>query len=205
MALTELSYVGMRPYIRGADLYTWFERQIVGGMPAERRPIVGRQFRLVSEVRRDGSWREGAASGASATLDVVDDAGRSQRYSFCETGDIISRRVPDIPSNLRSCVRSGDFVGTSVLAAPRDTTDLLNGLIEANKRLHAETLAGRGLAADHIRLIFVENFPIVMAVASDCRADFHHLGERRAADRIYTLNAVQLGDSGDALRICYSY
>jgi hypothetical protein len=205
VALTELSYVGRRPYIRGADLYTWFERQIVGGLTAERRPVVGRQFRLVSEVRHDGSWREDSAGSASATLDVVDGSGRSQRYSFYETGDIISQRVPDIPSNLRSCSRSGDFVGAAVLAAPRDTTDLLNGLIEANKRLHAETLAERGLSADHIRLIFVENFPIGMAVASDCHAEFRHLGERKMADRIYTLNAVRMGNGGGALRICYSY
>ncbi len=92
-----------------------------------------------------------------------------------------------------------------MLAAPRDTTDLLNGLIEANKRLHTETLAGRGLAADHIRLIFIENFPIVTAAAGDCRIEFRHLGERKAADRVYTLNAVRLGDDNDALRICYSY
>jgi hypothetical protein len=102
-------------------------------------------------------------------------------------------------------VRSGDFAGTAVLTAPRDTTDLLNGLVEANKRLHAETLAARGLPADRIRLIFIENLPTTVSVAGDCDAEFRHLGERKAADRIYTLNAVQMRGGDDTLRICYSY
>lgn len=205
MALTELSYIGTRPYIRGADLYAWFERQIAGSLPPDRRPVAVRQFRLVNEVARDGSWCEGAVGNASATLDVVDGDDRAQRYSFCETGDLISRRAPDIPSNLRSLARSGDFAGTTVLAAPRDTTDLLNGLVEANKWLHAETLVTRGLPADRIRLIFIENLPARVQAAGDCLAEFRHLGERKAADRVYTLNAVSLGGGGDALRICYSY
>jgi hypothetical protein len=205
MALTELSYVGTRPYIRGADLYAWFERQIAGSLHADRKPVVVRQFRLVNEVVRDGSWCESAAADASATLDVVDGAERTQRYSFCETGDVINRRSSDIPSNLCSLSRSGDFAGDVVLTAPRDTTDLLNGLIEANKRLHAETLAARGLPADRIRLIFIENLPVGTSFAGDCEAEFRHLGERKAADRVYTLNAVRLGGGGGALRICYSY
>ena len=205
MALTELSYVGARSYIRGADLYAWFERQIASGLPPDRKPVVVQQFRLVNEVVRDGIWREGAIGKASATLDIVGGGEEAQRYSFCETGDLISRRTADIPSNLRSLSRSDDFAGTAMLNAPCDTTELLNGLVEANKRLHAETLAVRGLPADRIRLIFVENLRVDVLAARDFRAEFRHLGERKAADRVYTLNAVRLGSGDDALRICYSY
>ncbi len=205
MPLTELSYVGSRPYIRGADLYTWFERQIVPSLASEQRPVTVRQFRLVREVKRDGAWALGAVDGASATLDVIDRAGASQRYSFCETGDVIVKRSPDIPSNVRELSQAGDFAGRAVLATPREAADMLNGLIEANKRLHTATLERRGVASDRIRLIFIENMQIDAPSCDACSVEFRHLGERKAPDRIYTLNAVRIENTPADLRICYSY
>jgi len=203
--LTELSYIGSRPYIRGADLYAWFDRQIGPSLPDARRPVTIRQLRLVREVERDGAWSNGALSGASATLDVIDRAGESGRFSFCETGAVISRRSPDIPSNVRELSHSGDFAGRAVLVTPVDMMDMLNGVIEANKRLHTETLAGRGVPADRIRLIFIENMPIGGSAGGDCVVEFRHLGERKAPDRTYTLNALRLGNGPANVRICYSY
>jgi len=202
MALTELSYVGGRSYIRGADLYVWFERQIASRL--RRQPVALRQFRMVQEVARDGAWCAGDANDASATLDVVDAAGQTERYSFSETGAVITRKVSDIPSNLRGLTKTGAFAGRATLAESSDIVGLLNGLIEANKGLHVETLAARGLPSDRIRLIYIEDFPLA-SPSTVAELEFRHLGERKARDRIYTLNAVRLPGSRDELRICYSY
>ena len=202
MTLTELSYVGSRPYIRGADLYVWFMRQVASKLPHGRQPVTLRQFRLVREVTRDGAWCLGEVDDPSATLDVVDAAGQTQRYSFCETGAVITRKVSDIPSNVQKLTETGPFAGRAALAEPADTVGILNGLIEANKRLHAGTLAGRGQPSDHIRLIYIENLPLTPHGPLG-ELEFRHLGERKARDRTYTLNAVRL-PAGD-LRICYSY
>ncbi len=202
---TVLNYVGSRPYIRGADLYGWFERQITVSMKPAEMPAVVRQFRLVREVERDGAWTEGLGSDASATVETADSSGTVRRFSFHETGEIITARVPDIPSNVRKIERQGDFAGRAVLAGPRSMVDLLNGLIEVNKCLHAETLATRGVPADRIRLIFIESLPIETQNGADRVVEFRHLGERRAPGRTYTLNAVRIDQSGGELRICYSY
>jgi hypothetical protein len=202
--LSELSYVGSRPYIRGADLYDWFERQLFPAMDDGDRPRHVRRFKLIREVRRDGIWSEGGEAEASAAIEVLDQRDAPRRYAFRETGAEIVRRVPDIPSALSGLRRSGDFAGMAELNGAATTIDFLNGLIEANKRLHAETLKARGLSADRIRLIYVENFPAVVDGRPIRRLDFAHLGERRGPDRTYTLNAVRIA-AADALRICFSY
>jgi len=205
MKMTELSYVGTRPYIRGADLYAWFDRHFCGETEELDRPKHVRRFKLISEVRRDGCWSEGHEAGASASLELVDGRGNVRRYAFRETGPIIERRTVDLPSVIGQMNRTGDFAGTAKLARIYCTVDFLNGLIEANKLLHAETLKTRSIAADGIRLIYIENFAACGGSIAESTLEFRHLGERRAADRTYTLNAVRVDGGGDTMRICYSY
>jgi hypothetical protein len=203
--LTALSYVGTRPYIRGADLYAWFERQIASALPPERRPARILRFKLGREVARDGQWVAGSPADAAATLEIAEIGGAASRYGFRETGDAIVRRDPDLPSLVESLARDADFAGTARLRDIRGTVDFLNGLIEANKRLHAETLAAKGRAADRIRLIYVERLPATGFDGAPRRLDLRYLGGRDGADRTYSLVAVAIDGADGGLRICYSY
>jgi hypothetical protein len=205
MMLTELSYVGSRPYIRGADLYHWFERQLSPVIGETDRPKHVRRFKLIREVQFDGTWSERTEAGASAAVEFLDQHDTMRRYAFHETGAAIVRRVPDLPSAVGRLQRSGDFAGVAALSDANTTIDFLNGLIEANKRLHAETLRARGLPTDRIRLIYIENFPAGGGFQQASQLQFTHLGERRGPDRTYTLNAVRVDAASDSLRICFSY
>lgn len=203
--LTALSYVGARPYIRGADLYGWFERQIVSALPMSARPTTLVSFKLAREVARDGLWREHPQADASASIDVRDASNALHRYAFCETGPPILRHSPDLPSHVRSIERRAEFAGTAILAAPQNTVDVMNGLIEANKSLHAQTLQAMGLPAGAIRLIYIENLPLADWDGRDVALEFRFLGARRAPGRTYTLCAVDIVGRNDSLRICYSH
>lgn len=205
MQLTALSYVGTRPYIRGADLFAWFERQILSTLPVAARPTSLVAFKLLREVAHDGRWREHPQADPAASIEVKDASNATRRYAFVEGREPIVQRSPDIPSGVRSLKRSGEFAGTAIVSAPKNAIDFMNGLIEGNKSLHAQTLAAMGTPADHIRLIYIENLPLTGWTGGDIALEFRFLGARRAPGRTYTLCAVAIEGRGDALRICYSY
>ncbi|MGE5148141.1 MAG: hypothetical protein ACM3N5_15420 [Candidatus Eiseniibacteriota bacterium] len=198
--LTRLSYVGGRPYIRGADLYRWFERQIAGRAQAID------SFKLLREVRRDGAWVGEKPSEPAASIDYLTAAGERRAAWFDEQGAIITATEPDVERALLDLDQTGDFAGAARMRAPADTVALVNALIEANKALHVRTLDGRKLSPDSIRLVYVEHLPTLSApLTGELLLRFRHLGERAGRDRRYTLNAVQCPGATRETRICYSY
>lgn len=205
MQPTALSYVGTRPYIRGADLYAWFERQVASALRGPAEPATLIAFKLLREVARDGLWRDHPQADAAASVDVKDAGGAVRRYAFVESGKPIVRRSPDIPSAVRRLDRRGEFAGTAIVAEPKGVVDFMNGLIEANKSFHVQTLSATGAPADRIRLIYIENLPLTGWDGADVALEFRFLGARRAPGRTYTLCAVAIDGRSDALRICYSY
>jgi hypothetical protein len=198
--LTSLSYVGGRPYIRGADLYRWFERQV------ESRAQAIDSFKLLREVRRDGTWLGDKPAEPAASIDYRSAAGERRIAWFDERGAIVTAAEPDIGGALLDLDLTGDFAGAARMRPPADTVGLLNALIEANKALHARTLAGRNRSSESIRLVYIENLPTLSVPAKDdMLLRFSHLGERVVRDRRYTLNAVRLPGADQATRVCYSY
>ena len=198
--LTRLSYVGDRPYIRGADLYRWFECQVEGRAQA----IVS--FKLLREVRRDGTWIGEKPAEPAASIDYLSAAGERRAAWFEERGATISATEPDLESALLNLDPIGDFAGAARMRPPADTVALVNALIEANKALHTCTLESRNRTSDSIRLVYIERLPTLSAPPKDdLLLRFRHLGERAGRDRRYTLNAVQCPGAAQETRICYSY
>jgi hypothetical protein len=198
--LTRLSYVGGRPYIRGADLYRWFERQVEGRAQAID------SFKLLREVRRDGTWIGEKPAEPSASIDYLSASGERRAAWFEERGATISATEPDVGRALVDLDPTGDFAGAARMRPPTDTVALVNALIEANKALHAHTLESRNRIPDSIRLVYIEHLPTLSApMQDDLLLRFRHLGERAGRDRCYTLNAVQCPGAAGETRICYSY
>jgi hypothetical protein len=209
---TSLSYVGARPYIRGADLFRWFERFARDSLDPHERPTRLRAFKAHREVQCDGCWRigavlEGAAAleNASATLDFRDESGRTHSAAFVEDGARIVARTPDIAPRVLALEPDGAFAGRAELSASRSSADLLDALIEAYKALHVHTLKARGRSGDGIRFIYVEDLPWLPADGAPAqRATLRHLGQRAGDGRVYTLAAVTLAEP-PALKLCYSH
>lgn len=198
--LTRLSYVGGRPYIRGADLYRWFERQV------ESRAQAIESFKLLREIQRDGVWLGDKPAEPAASIDYLSASGERRAAWFDEQGETITATEPDLQGALLALDPTGEFAGTAQLRPPADTVALVNALIEANKALHARTLAGRNRSSETIRLVYIERLPTLSEpVNGDMRLRFRHLGERAGRDRRYTLNAVQIPGAAQKTRICYSY
>jgi hypothetical protein len=195
-----LAYIGGRSYIRGADLYQWFERQV------EKRARAIESFKLLSEVRRDGAWFAERPAKPAASIDYVSAEGERRAAWFDEQGAVITAAEADVAHTLLEVDLTGDFAGTARMRPPADTVALLNALIEANKTLHVRTLTGRDHSPESIRLVYIEHLPTLSAPEKDdMLLRFRHLGERASPDRRYTLNAVQLPGTAGATRICYSY
>lgn len=205
---SSLTYVGGRPYIRGADLFGLFDRQVAAHADAALRPVSYRAFRLVAEVRRDGCWHltdEGDVlpGPASATLDYVGGDGVERRAAFVETGAEITAASPNIGSFVVSARTTGEFAGEAEFRPMNGADDLMNALIEVNKKVHADTLTARNLPTDAIRLVYMENFP---PLAGATRVAISHLGARSARQRTYTLNraAVESETGSFEITICFS-
>ena len=210
LGASSLAYVGGRPYIRGADLYALFDDLIHSKTPDLAPRLIDR-FRLVREVRRDGAWYLAPAEDASATIEFTDARGERRMAGFVEEGAEITARRPDIDSVVSDIAPAGDFAGQARLAPLASRRDLIDGLIEANKAVHARTLAARGLPADTIRLIYIESLPVIDVDARDAgrEIEIRHLGEHAAAGRTFTLNAAQFTDPAGRpfapVSICYSF
>lgn len=207
-AQSSLSYVGSRTYIRGADLFGLFDRQLRALIGDSRMPSAYKSFRLLREVLRDGRWHlpeagESLPAEASASLDVMLAAGDERRALFIEDGAVITGRTPQIGSFVSDLEDDGDFAGRAKLTGIAGPEDLMNALIEANKRLHSNTLARQGRSPDNIRLIYVEHFPRLDMAES---LILTHRGSRSARGRTYTLNQARFNRDGQSWEaaICYS-
>ena len=203
--VSALSYVGARPYIRGADVFRCFERFARAELPQDEQPVRLRSLKLHREVERDGVWRiDGELEGASATLDYSDAGGRARNAVFVESAERITRRAPDIASRVAALEPAADFAGSAEFAPVASSADWLDALIEANKALHVHTLRARGLPTDRIRFIYVEELPWLAREGQPAeRVLFRHLGARPSEGRLYTLNQVVRG-GGATLKLCYS-
>jgi len=205
---SSLSYVGSRTYIRGADLFGLFDRQLRCLIGDTAMPSAYKSFRLLREVLRDGRWilpeaGESLPAESSASLDVVLAAGDERRALFIEDGAVITAKTPQIGSFVQTLEQDGDFAGRARLSGIAGPEDLMNALIEANKRLHNDTLVQQGRSPDNIRLIYVENFPRLHAAES---LTLTHRGSRPSRGRIYTLNHARFEQDGQSWEaaICYS-
>lgn len=203
---TILSYVGSRPYIRGADLLFWFER-LRHAKPETAFGICNiKQFRVTREVRCDGMWVLERHADATAKLDFTRDDGKPGHASFIEGERPITQRVADLASTLELCERTGDFAGRARLRQAGSFTDLLNGLIETNKRLHAETLRLRGVDPAGIRLAYVQDLP-TDGFGNDEPVDLTIacLSEREADGKHYTLCTLSAPVFPAAIKLCYLF
>lgn len=202
---THLTYVGARDYIRGADLLDWFER--LRHARGDTAPIQSiKQFRIVREVRQDGTWVYDGAENPAAKLDYFDAEGILRHAAFVEGDRVIVDRTPDIPSQLLDCIADGSFAGRATLARPKHFTDLLNGLIEANKKIHTETLRLRGIDPSGIRLVYVLDLPASTAdIGGEVELTVACQGERRVGERRYTLCSLSADSLKTPVKICYLF
>ena len=208
--VSDFAYVGARPYIRGADVL----RFCLASLDPAVRPVAVRSLRLTRELERNGVWALGgrAPQGAgepSATLELALEDGEAYKAGFYETGAVVERREPDIGSAIAGLDATGDFAGSFEVVAPVDFRALLDGLIEANKALHATTLAGRGLDAGNIRFVYAERLPLLGASAARATAvpaRFVHRGARVLDGRTYTLNVAEItwADRVEKALFCFS-
>lgn len=212
-SLSDFAFVGQRPYIRGVDLFKFFLNQQEPDSP--RFPSEVRSLKLTRELKRNGFWindRDNEIDRLqiepSAILEYVDTKGIRERASFLETGPAISRNVEDGPKCLMTVNSTGIFAGNAKLAQHLDAPGILDGLVTANKALHASTLQELGLKSDSIRFVYVERFPIALTPQSDTvEIVITHRGVREREGRIYTLNAARIiCEAGPATTmICFSY
>lgn len=203
---TKLSYVGSRPYIRGADLLFWFERLRQATPDTAFRIGCIKQFRITREVQFDGTWSMGRHPDAIAKLDFLSEDGTPGHASFNEGSSIITQRDPDIPSLLQHCQMTGDFTGEACLTRPSNFTDLLNGLIEVNKRLHVQTLQTRQIDPAGIRLVYVQDLPVCLADGSDAiDLSIRNMGERHIDGKSYTLCQITSPALPGGIKLCYLF
>ncbi len=203
--VSELSLVGTRNYVLGADLFREFERGAHEQL-ASAPPTLVRSFKLHREIAHSGLWVAGLAHSASAELEWLDASGRAQRASFVEGAQRIEARSPDRPLRLEALEHDGNFGGRALAPAPHSTSELLYALVEGNKAHHLATLRARGLPHDRIRFIYIEALPW-LATPSDepWELAYKLMGARPAADRTYTLVAVRSPQCAGTIKICYSH
>lgn len=211
--LSDFAYVGGRPYIRGVDVLRGFlepHAVDVANYPSEIQLL-----KLLRELKSNGIWRHsheclGAADGleASATLEYTDAQKNKHRALFFETGARITRTMPDAPTRVSSVVCDSPFAGRAAIVPPIDAMVMLDGLVTANKTLHAITLQERGLSTGSIRFVYVERFPVSLPLQSNSvELKITHRGAREKDGRTYTLNVADFGLEGGSVRaiICFSF
>lgn len=211
--LSNFAYIGERPYIRGVDLLRFFLEH--HSLNTENCPSEIRSLKLLRELKCNGIWEGnyehiGSDSGLepSAALDYTDARGNKHRALFFETGALITRELPDASPLVSSVVCDGPFAGRATIAPPIDAMTMLDGLVTANKALHAITLQERGLHTGSIRFVYVERFPVSASLQSNpAGLKITHRGAREKDGRIYTLNVADFGLDIGSVRtsICFSY
>lgn len=212
-SMSDFAYVGERPYIRGVDLLKFFLEQQTAN--AFHYPSEIQSLRLSKELKCNGIWTDGsddliavAEFEPSATLEYVDATKEKHRALFFETGARITRTLPDAPTPVSSVASVGPFAGRAILVPPIDATAMLDGLVTANKALHASTLKERGLAAESIRFVYVERLQIIVdRHRSPVNLTITHRGARVKGGRTYTLNLAEFGLETGLVRavICFSF
>ena len=218
LGLSSMAYIGKRPYIRGVDLYACFESLAFACLPADQRPALIVSFKLHYEWHHNGHWwliddvtqLRTAVNKPAATLIYRDSCGRSRQAAFFADSDLITERRPDLQSVVQEVEWSSDFSGKVVLKPLLERSDFLNGVIEANKILHVRTLAARGYATDNIRLIYLEEMPVLDSLNPACASielRFCHVSAHPGPGRVYTLNAVSiaLAEEEKTGKVCFSY
>jgi hypothetical protein len=201
----QLTLVGTRGYVLGADLFREFElgarEQLGAGAIASVR-----SFKLHREIRNTGEWRPGVEESASAEIEWLDASGAASRAAFVEGRDAIQTRSPDPTPRLDNVAHDLELGGSALAPAPRTTAELLYALVEGNKSNHVATLRARGAPCDRIRFIYVEDLPWIGAPeTAPWELSYQRLGARPAGDRTYTLVAVRTARAPRPIKICYSH
>lgn len=201
----ELSLVGSRRYVLGADLFREFERGAREQF-ADAQPTQVRSFKLHREITNHGLWCAGAADNAAAEIEWRDALGGLERASFVEGAERIETRSPERAPRLLALEHDSRFGGRARAPAPETTSELLYALVEGNKANHIATLRARNLPHDRIRFIYVEGLPWLAAPSREpWELAYELLGARPAADRTYTLVCVRSPQAAGAIKICYSH
>ncbi|MEW5772883.1 MAG: hypothetical protein AB1916_05105 [Thermodesulfobacteriota bacterium] len=214
---SDLAYKGGRPYIRGADLLSFY-LDLAGSRPAEYpAPERVDSLKLLREVERNGRWVriEDSPAGAggpeaSASLAVRDAAGQVSGWAFLEQGGRILRRAPAPASVVERLVPTGDFAGEAVLRPGLDARGLLDGLVEANKAIHARFLQERGGNPASIRFTYLEGLPTPGRgglLPGQVGISLSLRGRRSGGGLAYTLNLACISWPGGEARclICYAF
>jgi hypothetical protein len=212
--ISDFAYVGGRPYIRGVDVLRFFLENHAVSMSDP--PYEVRSLKLIRELQRNGVWEvadestgiDNASLTPSATLEYTDSRKNRHQALFFETSALITRELPDASPIVSSIVCGSPFAGCATIAPPLTAISLLDGLVTANKAIHATTLQERGKHAGSIRFVYVEGFPLSVAPQSN-PADLKiiHRGSREKDGRVYTLNVADFVMNSGSFKalICFSY
>lgn len=204
---TALSYVGKRPYAKGADLLRWFE------LLRRRNPATSfeiktvKMLRIAREIRCDGTWILGESDAdAVAKLDFLREDGTLGHAELIEGTSEITSRIADYPSLVLDHHLSGDFAGQVKLGQPADVIEFLNALVDANKQLHVSTLQKRGLDYSRIRLVYVQDMPLLPDMsAPTIDVTITCAGERLVGGRQFSLCHLTAAPLAAPVKICFVY
>lgn len=211
--MSDFAYVGGRSYIRGVDLLRQFLQS--ASMDTRTFPSEVISLKILRELKCNGVWcddctQAGDASrmGPSAALEYCDLQGEKKRLWFYETGLLITRSLPDSPAVVSSTSCDAPFSGRATITKPYDAMSVLEGLVAANKSLHASTLRDRGINSASIRFLYVERLPIITQLKSnEVEIKISHRGTKEMDGRIYTLNVADFDCNFGSARviICFSF
>lgn len=200
---TSFAFLGNRDYINGPTILCGIiravEHRVTGPMRMRRVKFQRQSTSNGRLIFTAGEALPEALASANCVFDIAA-GGERWRGAFVESG-AAPARVPGIEYCV-SDVAAADFSGACTIQ-PRDRDSLIFGLVEANKRVHLQSLAPDVRAKAEVRFGYLENWDVPPAgVAFSGRLAVQNLITQRAESVIRTINRLSYGD-GAQLLLCF--
>lgn len=200
---TDFAFIGYRNYVNGPTILSGIiralEPQVTAAMRLkrvkfQRQSTSNGRLVITTDVALPRDFES-----ANCVFDVAAD-GKRWRGAFVETG-VAPARVPSIEYCV-SDVSAADFSGACTID-PVDRDSLIFGLIEANKRVHLQSLPDAVREQAEVRFGYLEDWDVPPAgVAFSGPLAVQNLITQRAETRIRTINRLTYRD-GVQLRLCF--
>ncbi len=198
--VSDLSYVGSRDYIRGVDLIKFF---FVNNTFAKNNRII--RFSVNKPILKNGEWvldNNKKPSNYSAFLSLDDQKG-NQSFWFIENASKVVRRDNDVPSLVSKINTNKSLCGSFEFKEKIIGENFLDGIVEANKKLHALEDQKIVNGSPKIQLVYFENINGLNFKHS--KININNLFLRTTNDTIFTLSEVFSPFLKDPIKICFSY